>query len=119
MLKISEKNLPAIIVWILAILGGLGFINPFGFVVLLVPFLFYIFGAGLTKNHAKEYLNVLFGAGLLYLIGQLLGLLDLYRARDIVYTVTYVYLLVTSILGIINALRVAKFKAPIAIRLLK
>jgi hypothetical protein len=117
----TQRNTVAIILWILGLLGATGYLNPFGFFALLLPLLFLAFGSNFTRNHAKEYFNVLVTSVIIYFIGYILmwilGLFK-YTGFDLIYVPLF-YFGVLSAFGLIAAISNKRFKAILCLRVFK
>jgi hypothetical protein len=117
----ANKNVLAIILWVIGLLGVTGYINRFGFFALVIPILFLIMGSAYTRSHAKEYFNVLVGSVVIYFVGILLNtILGWFDVRGFNWTlIALIYFTIMSILGLIRALSSERFRAPMSVRIFK
>lgn len=117
----KQKHVLAVVVWVIGLLGCTGFINPFGFYALLIPIIFWMFGNRFTKDHCRQYFNILLTAVVIYLLGLALNLIiGLFVDDFFKFTyVSLVYFALMNIPGLFNALDGKRYKPLLSIDLFK
>lgn len=107
-----QNNTFAVIIWLLGLLGCIGYIYPLGFISLLIPLLFWVFGSRFTKIHCETYFNVLITGVILHVLGIVINKVLSWLSINI-FELKYVgliYFSILCILGLINALNNKRFR---------
>lgn len=117
----TNKNVLAVVLWIIGLLGATGYINRFGFFALLIPLLFLILGSSFTRSHAMEYFNVLVGSVAIYFVGVAINwVFDLFEAGHMDFRfIALIYFGIMSIVGLFHALSTKRFKSSLSVRIFK
>lgn len=116
-----QSNSGPVVIWILGLLGCIGWINPLGVFALIFPILFWLLGTKLTKDHCRIYFNVLLTAVILWLIGyainEILSIIDV-KIFDF-KLIGLIYFTITCIFGLFVASNSKKFRLSLVINLFK
>ena len=108
----KTKNSAAILIWILGLLGCLGFLSAWALILFWLPLLFLLFGNRFTQNHCRAYFNIFLTAAIFYIIS--LGfnwIIGFFITPRIPITlVAIVYLVWMLLMGLIHAINHQRFK---------
>lgn len=69
----KQNNTFAVLIWVFGLLACIGYIYPLGFLGLLIPLLFWLFGSKFTKSHCEAYFNVLITGVIIHLLGTVIS----------------------------------------------
>jgi|SRR5690554_2894130 len=114
----KKRSIIPVIIWILGLLGCIGYLYPLGYLSLLIPLLFWLFGSKFTKNHCEAYFNVLITGVIIYILGviinKLLSLIDIsfFPLKNI----ALIYLAIMCILGLVTALGNKRYNPGLVIK---
>jgi ABC-type Fe3+-siderophore transport system permease subunit len=113
----KQSNILAVLTWFIGLLGCIGFIYTLGFIALIIPLLFWIFGSKFTKIHCSAYFNGLITGIIIYICGLVINRVLIWLDIKLFnFTlVGLIYFALICIFGLINALNHKRYKPELVI----
>lgn len=115
----KQSNTLAVFVWLIGLLGCIGFLYPLGFISLIIPLLFWLLGSKYTRNHCESYFNILLTAVIISVMGLVIDKILLFFHINIFkfLYIGLIYFGIMCIWGLIAALNSRRYKPELVVKI--